>query len=153
MEYLRGKLLALSPGDGINDNVEVRFDPSTSTLTVLQPGSRCDLFLNGVDVNNIYWDVFDPSDAHTSREALLRLTATSVSGKRARVCYDTKGQPEPGLNTNRVRLLFSYPKSEQDYGFQDKMMKVVKRLIVLSGGAPERDIFKGSGSSPSSAIR
>ena len=152
-EYLRGKLLALSPSDGINDNVEVRFDPSTSTLTVTQPGSRCDQFLNALDTNNVYWDVFDPSDAHNPREPLLRLTATSASGKTARACYDAKGHPDQGLNTNRIRLLFSYAKSEQVSGFQDKMMKVVKRLIVLSGGAPERDIFKGSGSSPSSAIR
>jgi hypothetical protein len=152
-EYLRGKLLALSPSDGINDNVEVRFDPSTSTLTVIQPGSRCDQFLNALDTNNVTWDVFDPSEANSSREPLLRLTATSVSGKRARACYDTKGQPEQGLNTNRVRLLFSYAKSEQVSGFQDKMMKVMKKLVVLSGGAPERDIFQGSSSSASSGHR
>ena len=152
-EYLRGKLLALSPSDGINDNVEVRFDPSTSTLTVIQPGSRCDQFLNALDTNNVTWDVFDPSEANSSREPLLRLTATSVSGKRARACYDTKGQPEAGLNTNRVRLLFSYAKSEQVSGFQDKMMKVVKKLIVLSGGAEEKDIFHPSSSSASSGNR
>ena len=153
VEYLRGKLLALSPSDGINDNIEARFDPSTGTLTILQPGSRCDQFLNALDINNATWDVFDPSDAHNSREALLRLTVTSVGGKRARACYDTKGQPEAGLNTNRVRLLFSYAKSEQVSGFQDKMMKVVKKLIVLSGGAEEKDIFHPSSSSASSGNR
>jgi hypothetical protein len=52
-----------------------------------------------------------------------------------------------------VRLLFSYAKSEQVSGFQDKMMKVMKKLIVLSGGAPERDIFQGSSSSASSGHR
>lgn len=152
-EYLRGKLLALSPSDGINDNIEARFDPSTSTLTILQPGSRCDQFLSALDVNNMTWDVFDPSDTHNSREPLLRLTATSVSGKKARACYNTKGQPEPGLNTNRVRLLFSYAKSEQISGFQEKMMKVVKKLVVLSGGAEEKDIFHPSSSSASSGHR
>jgi hypothetical protein len=76
-----------------------------------------------------------------------------VGGKRARACYDTKGQPEAGLNTNRVRLLFSYAKSEQVSGFQDKMMKVVKKLIVLSGGAEEKDIFHPSSSSASSGNR
>jgi hypothetical protein len=153
VEYLRGKLLALSPSDGINDNIEARFDPSTSTLTIIQPGSRCDQFLNALDINNMTWDVFDPSDPHNSRDALLRLTATSVSGKKARACYDTKGQPEAGLNTNRVRLLFSYSKSEQVSGFQDKMMKVVKKLIVLSGGAPEKDIFQPTSTSASSGHR
>ena len=152
-EYLRGKLLALSPSDGINDNLEVRFDPSTSILTILQPGSRCDQFLNALDINNMTWDVFDPSDIHNSREALLRLTATSVSGKKARACYGTKGQPEPGLITNRARLLFSYPKSEQIPGFQDKMMKVMKKLIVLSGGTPESDIFHPASSSANSGNR
>jgi len=152
-EYLRGKLLALSPSDGINDNIEVRFDPSSSTLTIIQPGSRCDQFLNALDTNNVYWDVFDPSDPDNKREPLLRLTATSVSGKKARACFDTKSHPEQGLNTNRVRLLFSFAKSEQISGFQDKMMKVMKKLIVLSGGAPESDIFHPSSSSASSGHR
>lgn len=152
-EYVRGKLIALSPSDGINDNIEVRFDLPTSTLTIMQPGSRCEQFLNALDTNNIYWDIFDPSDASNSREPLLRLTATSVGGKKARACYDTKGHPEEGLNTNRIRLLFSYPKSEQVSGFQDKMMKVMKKLIVLSGGAPENDIFHPSSTSASSGHR
>jgi hypothetical protein len=152
-EYMRGKLIALSPSDGINDNIEVRFDQPTSTLTIIQPGSRCEHFLNALDTNNIYWDVFDPSDPVNSREPILRLTATSVSGKKARACYDAKGHPEQGLNTNRVRLLFSYPKSEQVSGVQDKMMKVMKKLIVLSGGTPENDIFHPSSSSASSGHR
>ncbi len=151
VDYLHGKLLALSPSDGINDNLEVKFDPSTSTLTVLQPGSRCNQFLNSLDINNMSWDIFDPSDAINSREALLRLTVTSVSGKTARACFGEKGKPEEGVSTNRVRLLFSLAKSEQIPGFQNKMTKVVKKLIVLSGGAQEKDIFQQSGSSPSSA--
>ncbi|MGB9408194.1 MAG: hypothetical protein WCA89_11700, partial [Terracidiphilus sp.] len=69
VDYLHGKLIALSPSDGINDNLEVKFDPSTSTLTVLQPGSHCDQFLSSLDTNNMSWDIFDPSDAHNSREA------------------------------------------------------------------------------------
>ncbi|MFY9854396.1 MAG: hypothetical protein WAK26_11025 [Terracidiphilus sp.] len=152
-EYMRGKLLALSPSDGINDNIEVRFDPGTSTLTIIQPGSRCEQFLSALDTNNVYWDVFDPSDSNNSREPILRLTAISASGKRARACYDTKGHPEPGLNTNRVRLLFSYAKSEQVSGFQDKMMKVMKKLIVLSGGSPESDLFHPPSTSASSGHR
>lgn len=150
-DYLRGKLLALSPSDGINDNLEVRFDPSTSILTVLQPGSRCDHFLNALDTNNLSWDVFDPSDSYNSREALLRLTVTSLSGKTARACYDKKGQPEEGTSTNRIRLLFSLSKSQQVPGFQAKIAKVVKGLVVLAGGAPEKDIFQDSRSHRESA--
>ncbi len=141
VDYLHGKLIALSPSDGINDNLEVKFDLSTSTLTVLQPGSHCDQFLNALDTNNMSWDIFDPSDAHNSREALLRLTVTSVRGKTARACFGEKGQPAEGVSTNRVRLLFSLAKSEQIPGFQNKMTKVVKKLIVLSGGAQEKELF------------
>jgi hypothetical protein len=144
VEYLRGKLLALSPSDGINDNLEVRFDPSTSTLTILQPGSRCDHFLNALDASNLSWDVFDPSDSHNSREDLLRLTVTSVSGKAARACFGKDGQPEEGTSTNRIRLLFSLSKSQQVPGFQARIAKVVKKLIVLAGGDPEKDIFQDS---------
>lgn len=148
VEYVRGKLLGLSPGDGFNDNIDVRFDPSSSTLTVIQPESRCDHFLNSLDANNLSWDVFDPSDAHNSREELLRLTITSVSGKTARACFDKKGQPEEGTSTNRIRLLFSLAKSEQFSGFKGNMAKAMRKLIVLSGGTPEKDIFPDSHSKP-----
>jgi len=141
-EYLRGKLLALSPNDGINDNVEVNFDPSTSTLTVVQPNSHCDQFLSSLDANNVSWDSFDPSDGQDSRNELLRLTVTSVSGKTARACFDVKGQTEAGASTNRVRLLFSLEKAEQVPGFKDKMAKTVKKLIVLSGGVEGKELFQ-----------
>src|SRR5580658_479683 len=32
--YVRGKLLSLSPSDGINDNQDVAFDPATSVLSI-----------------------------------------------------------------------------------------------------------------------
>jgi hypothetical protein len=141
VEYLRGKLLALSPGDGVNDNVDVRFDPATSTLTVSQPNSRCDHFLSALDAGNVSWDAFDPSDSHASRDELLRLTVTSVSGKAARACFDEKGQPEEGVSTNRVRLLFSRAKSEEIPGFREQMAKVVKKLIILSGGVEGKEVY------------
>ena len=43
--YVRGKLLALSPSDGINDNVEVALDQDNYVLTITQPDGRCDIFL------------------------------------------------------------------------------------------------------------
>jgi hypothetical protein len=153
VEYLRGRLLALSPSDGINDNLEVKFDPSASVLTVIQPDGRCDQFLGSLDSNNLFWDIFDPSDAHNSREELLRLTVTSVSGKTARACFDEKGRPDGEASTNRARLLFSLAKSEQIPGFQNKMEKVVKKLIILSGGVQEKQIFPDSRGSPGSENR
>lgn len=141
VDYLRGKLLTLSPSDGFNDNVEVRFDSSTNTLTVIQPVSRCDLFLNTLDANNITWDTFDPSDDQNARPELLRLTSASVSGKKARSCLDIRGLPEEGTSTNRVRLLFSLAKAEQVPGFQAKMTKTVKALILLSGGVEGKEFF------------
>jgi hypothetical protein len=150
VEYLRGKLLALSPNDGFNDNLEVRFDPSSSKLTVIQPTSRCDHFLSALDAGNITWDVFDPSDEHNPRPELLRLTTTAVSGKKARACFDVNGAPEQGTPANRVRLLFSSAKAEEIPGFQDKMAKVVKKLIVLSGGVEGKELFQDSQAKPHS---
>jgi hypothetical protein len=150
VEYLRGKLLALSPNDGFNDNLEVRFDPSSSKLTVIQPTSRCDHFLSALDASNITWDVFDPSDENNPRPELLRLTTTSVSGKKARACFDVNGAPEQGAPGNRVRLLFSRGKAEEIPGFQDQMAKVVKKLIVLSGGVEGRELFQDSPAKPRS---
>jgi hypothetical protein len=149
-EYLRGKLLLLSPSDGINDNLEVRFDSSTSTLTVIQPTGRCEQFLGALDANNISWDIFDPSDSENPRDKLLRLTTNSVSGERARVCFGMNGQPEEGTSTNRVRLLFSLTKADQIAGFQDKMVKTMKKLIVLSGGVEGEEFFPDSKTNPHS---
>lgn len=151
VEYVRGKLLGLSPSDGFNDNLDVKFDAASGTLTVIQPESRCDHFLGSLDANNLSWDIFDPSDAHNSREELLRLTVTSVSGKTARACFDKKGQPEEGTSANRIRLLFSLAKSEEISGFKKNMATAMKKLIVQSGGAPEKEIFPEPKSKPEHA--
>jgi hypothetical protein len=143
-EYIRSALLLLSPDDGINDNVEVTFNPASSVLTVTQPGGHCDQFLNALNANNVAWDIFDPSDSHQTREKLLRLTLVSVSGKTARTCYDKSNHVDPEVTTNRVRLLFSQTKVDEWPNFQYKMAKAIKALIVLSGGVPENDIFQGN---------
>jgi hypothetical protein len=151
VEYVRGKLLTLSPSDGYNDNLDVKFDPSSGTLTVNQPDGHCDHFLGSLDANNLSWDIFDPSDAHNSREALLRLTITSVSGKAARACFDKKGQPDEGSSTNRIRLLFSLAGPEEISGFKVKMAKAMRELIAASGGAQEKEIFPDSKDKPGHA--
>jgi hypothetical protein len=143
-EYLRSKLLSLSPSDGINDNLEVRFDSSTSTLTVVQPTGRCEHFLRALNVNSVTWDIFDPSDEQNPREKLLRLTSHSISGEKARVCFGLNEQPEAGTPTNRLRMLFSLAKSEQLPHFQDKIATALKKLIVLSGGAEGEELFSDS---------
>jgi hypothetical protein len=141
VEYLRGKLLALSPSDDINDNLDVVFDPAASSLTVTQPNSRCDHFINALDANSLSWDIFDPGDTHNEREELLRLTVASMSGKTARICYDKDNRLDKSVTGNRVRFLFSMRKVEQFPGFQDDMTKAVKKLIALSGGVPEKALF------------
>jgi hypothetical protein len=141
IEYVRGKLLALSPNDGTNDNTEVAFDPATTALTITRPNGRCVNYLNALDANNIVWEIFDPSDTHDSRETLLRLTITSISGKTARACYDKQNHPDKSAPSNRVRLLFSASQAKQSPGFQNNMTKAVKKLVALSGGAPEKKLF------------
>ncbi|HEV2486895.1 MAG TPA: hypothetical protein VGT08_15310 [Terracidiphilus sp.] len=140
-EYIRGSLLTLSPDDGINDNLEVTFNWTTNVMTIAQPSGHCDHFLNALNTNNVVWDVFDPSDAHQTRDKLVRVTLVSVSGTKARVCYDKMNNVDSSVPTNRVRLLFSITKAEGVPGFQDKMTKALKKLIVLSGGAPENKLF------------
>lgn len=141
VEYVRGALLSLSPSDGFNDNLDVRYDETAKVLTVTSPGGHCDLFVNALNPNNAVWDVFDPSDSDRQREKLVRLTMVSVSGKTARTCYDKLDRVDTTLIANRARLLFSQPKTDDVPDFQDKMTKAMKKLIVLAGGAPEKDIF------------
>jgi hypothetical protein len=140
-DYVRGKLLALSPNDGINDNLEVTFDAAKSVLSVTQPDGRCDIDLGTIDTNSLIWEVFDPSDTYHSRPQVLRVTLTSLSGKRARTCYDTHNVVDTSVNPNRARLLFSLAKTNAVSNFQENMNKAIKKLITLSGGAPEKDLF------------
>jgi hypothetical protein len=42
---------------------------------------------------------------------------------------------------NRARFLFSQSKADDLPDFQDKMAKAFKKLIVLTGGEPEKDLF------------
>ncbi len=140
-DYVRGELLALTPNDGINDNLEVSFDAATSTLSITQPDGRCDIFLGAIDSNSAIWEVFDPSDTYHTREQVLRLTLTSLSGKKARVCYDKNNQVDTSIASNRARLLFSLAMSNAVPGFTDKMGKAVKKLVALAGGSAEKDIF------------
>lgn len=141
VEYIRGALLSLSPSDGINDNLDVRYDETNKVLTVTTPAGHCDLFLGGLNPNNAVWDLFDPSDSDRQRERLIRLTMVSVSGKSARTCYDKLDHVDTTLIGNRARLLFSEAKADDVPDFHDKMTKAMKKLIVLDGGAPEKDIF------------
>lgn len=143
-QYIRSALLLLSPDDGVDDNLEVTYDPATSILAIRQPGGHCDQFLNAVDANNVAWDLYDPSDETHPRERLLRLNLVSISGKKARICYDKQNHVDESIPDNRVRLLFNLTKAEQWPEFQKKLTKAVKSLVVLSGGAPAQDIFLGT---------
>lgn len=140
-DYVRGELLALTPSDGINDNQEVTYDLANSVLSINQPDGRCDIYLGNIDSNSAIWEVFDPSDTYHTREQVLRLTLTSLSGKRARTCYDKNNQADPSIVANRARLLFSLAMSNAVPKFTDNMGKAIKKLIALAGGTPEKDLF------------
>jgi hypothetical protein len=138
VEYVRSALITMSPVDGINDNLDVAFDPISKVLTITGPAGHCDLFLDALNTNNAVWDEFDTSDSMATRPPLLRLTLVSVAGRPARTCYDRQNHPDTTMLNNRARLLFSYDRAMAEPGFQDKLGKVFKKLVVLSGGAPER---------------
>lgn len=141
VEYIRGSLLAYSPEDRINDNLEVAVDATGTVLTVKQPDGRCDQFLNALNANTLVWDIFDASDPVTTRQQILRLTIISVSGKTARTCYDKWGRLDTNPASNRARFMFALGKIGDPAAFQTKMTKAFKMLIAASGGAPEKDIF------------
>jgi hypothetical protein len=141
VEYIRGALLSLSPNDGINDNLDVRYDEATKVMTVTTPAGHCDVSFSALNPNNTVWDVFDPSDSDRQREKLVRLTMVSTLGKTARTCYDKLDRVDTTLIGNRARFLFSQPKADDIQDFQGKMTKAIKKLIVLDGGAPEKDLF------------
>jgi len=141
-DYVRGQLIALSPGDGINDNQEVSFDPATSVLSITQADGRCDIFLGAIDGNTSLWEVYDPSESYHTRAPLLRLTLTSLTGKKARTCYDSHGQADTSISGNRARLLFSQAKAAEVPDFPATMSKAIKKLIVLAGGNPEKKLFQ-----------
>jgi hypothetical protein len=141
-EYIRGALLAYSPDDRVNDNLEVSIDPTNAVLTIKQPDGHCDIFLSALDANTISWDVYDATDSAQTRAPLARLTIVSAAGKKARTCYDTDNNVDPAIPSTRVRILFSWDKIPESSGLQTKMTKAMKKLIKQSGGYAEKDIFK-----------
>lgn len=141
VEYLRGKLLSLSPRDGINDNLDVLFDPLTNVFSIVQPDGRCDYTLSALDANSLVWDTYNPSDDHTMHEELQRLTVASSSGKTARVCYNRQKQPDPNILGNRARFFFSLSLMQQIPGVQQDIAKAVRKLIAATGGAAENKLF------------
>ena len=141
-ELIRGALLAYSPDDQINDNLEVTLDSTAMVITIKQPDGHCDQFLDALDANTLVWDVYDASDSVTSRQPLLRLSVISVPGKNARVCYDTDNQVDRTIPSNRARFLFLLAKIPDQIPFQIRVSKALKKLIAQSGGNPEKDIFK-----------
>ncbi|HWT64678.1 MAG TPA: hypothetical protein VN151_01085 [Terracidiphilus sp.] len=140
-EYIRGQLLALSPSDSINDNTEVTYNADTRVLTVTGPSGRCETSLPALNANALVWDLYDPSDTDRTREKLLRLTFVSVSGKTARTCYDAQGRVNSLMPTNRARFLFSESHADETPDFQKKMAKAFQKLIALTGGTPQKDLF------------
>ncbi|WP_348263812.1 hypothetical protein P8935_04440 [Telmatobacter sp. DSM 110680] len=141
-DYIHGVMLAYSPADEVNDNLEISIDPTATVLTIKQPDGHCDIFLNALDSNTIVWDVYDASDSMQTRSPLARLTVNAIAGKRARTCYDTDNNVDPSTPSTRARILFSWTLIPDGSGFQTKFTKALKKLIKISGGMTEKDIFK-----------
>jgi hypothetical protein len=140
--YVHGKLLEYSPEDGVNDNLEISLDPTSTVLTIKQPDGHCDIFLSALDANTIAWDVYDATDSMQTRAPLARLTVDAIAGKKARTCYDTDNNVDPSIPSTRARILFSWDAIPDGSGFQAKFTKALKKLIKLSGGMTDKDIFK-----------
>ena len=140
--YIHGSMLAYSPEDRVNDNLEITIDPTATILTIKQPDGHCDIYLSGLDANTIVWDVYDASDSMQTRPPLARLTVDAVAGKKARTCYDTDNNVDPSISMSRARILFSWGMIPDGSGFQAKFTKALKKMIKLSGGMTEKDIFK-----------
>jgi hypothetical protein len=141
VEYIRGALLSMSPNDGLDDNIDVRFDMNTNVMTIVQPAGHCDFFLYSFNANDAVWDVYDPSDTFRTREKLLRLTMVSTLGKPARTCYDKENREDTTLLNNRARFLFSLSKTDEVPNFSDKMTTAFQKLIALCGGEPATKMF------------
>ena len=43
-DYIHGAMLAYSPADQVNDNLEISIDPTATVLTIKQPDGHCDNF-------------------------------------------------------------------------------------------------------------
>ncbi|HMG87865.1 MAG TPA: hypothetical protein VK574_19175 [Terracidiphilus sp.] len=140
--YVHGVLLAYSAEDGANDNLEISIDPTATILTIKQPDGHCDIYLSALDANTIVWDVYDASDSMQTRPPLARLTVDAMAGKKARTCYDTENNVDPSIPSTRARILFSWAMIPDGSGFQAKFTKALKKLIKLSGGMTDKDIFK-----------
>jgi hypothetical protein len=135
-DYVRKELLALSPRDGINDNLKVAFAPATSVLSIAQPDGRCDIFLNQLDAASASWEIYDPSDADNFRGQLLRLTLNAQRGRTARICYDNHHRVDSRISTGHARLLFSLEKANAVPTFAEDMDKAIRKLVESAPANP-----------------
>ena len=108
-EYVRSALILLSPDDGINDNLEVTFNPATqlddrnAARRPLRSISR----MRSTQTMSA-WDVFDPSDAsRVPRTALAPYTGLRQRQEGAEPATTRQNKSMQALPANRVRLLFS----------------------------------------------
>ena len=141
-DYIHGAMLAYSPEDRVNDNLEISIDPTATVLTIKQPDGHCDIFLGALDANTIVWDVYDASDSMQTRPPMARLTVNAIAGKKARTCYDNDNNLDPSTPASRARILFSWNMIPDGSGFQAKFTKAFKKLIKMSGGMTEKDIYR-----------
>jgi hypothetical protein len=132
VSYVREQLLALSPSDGVNDNVKVTFNQATWVLSITQPDGRCDFFLKALDAEGAAWEVYNPSEPGQMREPLLRLSLSSSRGNNARTCYDNQHSVDTRIPQDHVRFLFSQDKANAVPNFQENMEKAVKNLVALA---------------------
>jgi len=77
-----------------------------------------------------------------TRSPLARLTVDAIAGKKARTCYDTEDNIDPSTKSSRARILFSWGMIPDGSGFQAKFTKALKKLIKMSGGMTDKDIYK-----------
>ncbi len=130
--YVREQLVALSPSDGINDNVKVSFAQATSVLSIFLPNGRCDIYLKALDTDSAAWELFDPSEPGQTREQLLRLTFNAENGKKARTCYDSHHSVDTSFSQDHVRFLFSQTKANAVPNFSEAMENAIKKLVALA---------------------
>ena len=141
-EYIRGTLMAYSPDDRINDNLDVSLDPTATVLTIKQPDGHCDIFLGALDANTVTWDFYDASDSMVSRQPLARMSVVSLPGKSAAHLL-RPGQPGRPVDSDQPGAIAVFVgEDSRGSGVQSKVTKAMKKLIALSGGYAEKDIFK-----------
>lgn len=137
-DYIRTKLISLSPSDGTNNYNKVYTHVDECTIQYSRaetPGQTEVTFFSELDANSLSWDIVDVNGNGGHWNKILRLTIVAQQNGTASAFVQSDGTITKKFQ--KENFSFDMTKAADIPNFQDRMSKAIKRAIELCGGKKE----------------